>query len=345
MAEMVWADKKNRGAGMGLCLWSSNSSCANTTNKSICWRRRQNLCRGIRIRSIYHLSTTGAAITTLTLRQRTRTADPATLAAEPLRCAQIIISRNMRRPTTYEQTLERLKTQGTREQECFSRAATALRAGKGTAAEFSATITDARAAIDKLVQDPELFTSRRAAVAGDATSLMAALGYAPLEGLPGRYEFRTATTPVVLRRLALASKPSRPRCEKSRRAAPRLQRSLAARAGVRRFGDYDPDAALGVDAAAAAPLRGRRRLREGHGVVAGRFRALRRRRGRRASAPAPRAHARGFEANAAGARPLAVGDAQAPRRRRSAAAAAPVEQAQAVGHLQKVIKRSQEARG
>ena len=73
----------------------------------------------------------------------------------------------MRRPTTYEQTLERLKTQGTREQECFSRAVTALR-GKGTAEEFSATITDARAAIDKLVQDPELFTSRRAAVAGDA---------------------------------------------------------------------------------------------------------------------------------------------------------------------------------
>ena len=69
----------------------------------------------------------------------------------------------MRRPTAYEQTLERLKTQGTREQECFSRAVTALR-GKGTAAEFSATITDARAAIDKLVQDPELFTSRRAAV-------------------------------------------------------------------------------------------------------------------------------------------------------------------------------------
>ena len=63
----------------------------------------------------------------------------------------------MRRQTTYEQTLERLKTQGTREQECFWRAVTALR-GKGTAAEFSATITDARAAIDKLVQDPELFT-------------------------------------------------------------------------------------------------------------------------------------------------------------------------------------------
>ena len=72
----------------------------------------------------------------------------------------------MRRPTTYEQTLERLKTQGTREQECFSRAVTALR-GKGTAAVFSATITDARAAIDKLVEDPELFTSRRAAVAGE----------------------------------------------------------------------------------------------------------------------------------------------------------------------------------
>ena len=51
--------------------------------------------------------------------------------------------------------------------------------GKGTAAEFSATITDARAAIDKLVQDPELFTSRRAAVAGGATSLMAALVMLP----------------------------------------------------------------------------------------------------------------------------------------------------------------------
>ena len=60
----------------------------------------------------------------------------------------------MRRPTTYEQTLERLKTQGTREQECFSRAVTALR-DKGTAAEFSATITDARAAIDKLVQEKD----------------------------------------------------------------------------------------------------------------------------------------------------------------------------------------------
>ena len=129
----------------------------------------------------------------------------------------------MRRPTTYEQTLERLKTQGTREQECFSRAVTALR-GKGTAAEFSATITDARAAIDKLVQDPELFTSRRAAVAGDATSLMAALGYAPLEGLPGRYEFRTATTPVVLRRLALASASLQAalREEPTRRAAQRF---------------------------------------------------------------------------------------------------------------------------
>ena len=94
--------------------------------------------------------------------------------------------------------------------------------GKGTAADGgAATITDARAAIDKLVQDPELFTSRRAAVAGDATSLMAALGYAPLEGLPGRYEFRTATTPVVLRRLALASASlATLRCARSRRAAP-----------------------------------------------------------------------------------------------------------------------------
>jgi hypothetical protein len=130
----------------------------------------------------------------------------------------------MRRPTTYEQTLERLKTQGTREQECFSRAVAALR-GKGTAEEFSATITDARAAIDKLVQDPELFTSRRAAVAGaDATSLMAALGYAPLEGLPGRFEFRGATTPVVLRRLALASASLEAalREEPTRRAAQRF---------------------------------------------------------------------------------------------------------------------------
>ena len=140
----------------------------------------------------------------------------------------------MRRPTTYEQTLERLKTQGTREQECFSRAVTALR-GKGTAAEFSATITDARAAIDKLVQDPELFTSRRAAVAGDATSLMAALGYAPLEGLPGRYEFRGSTTPVVLRRLALASASLEAalREEPTRRAA-------------QRFDHLPPEPALGA---------------------------------------------------------------------------------------------------
>ena len=140
----------------------------------------------------------------------------------------------MRRQTTYEQTLERLKTQGTREQECFSRAVTALR-GKGTAAEFSATITDARAAIDKLVQDPELFTSRRAAVAGDATSLMGALGYAPLEGLPGRYEFRTATTPVVLRRLALASK-----------ALEAALREEPTRRAAQRFDHLPPEPALGA---------------------------------------------------------------------------------------------------
>ena len=141
----------------------------------------------------------------------------------------------MRRPTTYEQTLERLKTQGTREQECFSRAVTALR-GKGTAAEFSATITDARAAIDKLVQDPELFTSRRAAVAGDdATSLMAALGYAPLEGLPGRYEFRAATTPVVLRRLALAS-----------HALDAALREEPTRRAAQRFDHLPPEPPLGV---------------------------------------------------------------------------------------------------
>ena len=53
------------------------------------------------------------------------------------------------------------------------------------------------------------------------------------------------------------------------------------------------------------------------------------RRGRRFSPPAARAHARGFEANAASALGLwPSGDAPSPRRRASAAAAAaPVEQA------------------
>lgn len=125
-------------------------------------------------------------------------------------------------PTTYQQTLERLKTQGTREQQQFSHAIAVLRGG--TAASFSGTITDARAAIDKLVQDPTLFSSRRAAVAGEATSLMAALGNAPLEGLPGRYEFRASRTPVVLRRLALASSAldAALREEPTRRAAQRF---------------------------------------------------------------------------------------------------------------------------
>ena len=163
----------------------------------------------------------------------------------------------MRRPTTYEQTLERLKTQGTREQECFSRAVTALR-GKGTAAEFSATITDARAAIDKLVQDPELFTSRRAAVAGDATSLMAALGYAPLEGLPGRYEFRASTTPVVLRRLALASASLEAalREEPTRRAA-------------QRFDHLPPEPPLGVSGTRrrVLPVDGVHRVEQGRIVL------------------------------------------------------------------------------
>ena len=58
--------------------------------------------------------------------------------------------------------------------------------------------------------------------------------------------------------------------------APVLRRTLAI-AGVGSLGDHDPDAALRFDAAAAAPLRCRRRFGKGHGVVTGRFRAKRRR--------------------------------------------------------------------
>ena len=120
-------------------------------------------------------------------------------------------SRTNARPTTYEQTssASRPKARASRWL-LVAPSAARVRAPLGV----SATITDARAAIDKLVQDPEMFTSRRAR-RRRSDSLMAALGYA-LEG-PGRYEFRTATTPVVLRRLALASASSRQRCEKSRR--------------------------------------------------------------------------------------------------------------------------------
>ena len=98
-------------------------------------------------------------------------------------------------------------------------------------------ITDehARAAIDKLVQDPTLFSSRRAAVAGEATSLMAALGYDPLEGLPGQYEFRASRTPVVLRRLALASS-----------ALDAALREEPTRRAAQRFDQLPPEPALGA---------------------------------------------------------------------------------------------------
>ena len=113
---------------------------------------------------------------------------------------------------------------------------------------------------------------------------MAALGYAPLEGLPGRYEFRRP--PVVLRRrrsrLALQAV-----CEKSRRAAPPNADHLPPEPpSAGRFGDHDPDAALGIDAAAAGA-----READDVGEVMGWLRAAserRLRRGRRFSAPAAR---------------------------------------------------------
>ena len=138
----------------------------------------------------------------------------------------------------------------------------------------------------------------------------------------------------MLRRLALASKAPRPPARGADAPRRPALRSFTARAAARRFGDHDPDAALGIDAAAAGagaddvlekvmgwlrPLPALRRL----GDVA----LVHPRRGSRPMT----------EANAAGARRLAVGDAPSPRRRASAAAAAaPVEQTEAVGQWQKV---------
>ena len=138
------------------------------------------------------------------------------------------------------------------------------------------------------MQDPELFTSRRAAVAGDATSLMAALGYAPLEGLPGRYEFRASTTPVVLRRLALASKAlDALREEPTRRAAQRFDH-LPPEPALGISGTTTLTLLSGIDAAAAAPTTEADDVLE---KVMGWLRAAsertRRRRGRCASPPSP----------------------------------------------------------
>ena len=153
--------------------------------------------------------------------------------------------------------------------------------------------------------------ARRAAVAGDATSLMAALGYAPLEGLPGRYEFRTATTPVVLRRLALASASLQAalREEPTRRAA-------------QRFDHLPPEPALGVSgtttltllSASTPPQRRRYEADDVLEKVMGWLRAASERSVDIEDValvhPRRGAH-RGSEANAARAGPLAVGDAQA----------------------------------
>jgi len=107
----------------------------------------------------------------------------------------------MRKPSSYQQTLDRLKTVGSREHATFESAVASLR-GRD---DYAETVADARAALDALVSDPDLFSSRRASCGGGGASLlMGALGFRPLVGT--RYEYVGLRTPVTLRRLELASK-------------------------------------------------------------------------------------------------------------------------------------------
>jgi len=102
----------------------------------------------------------------------------------------------------YAATLERLKTVGSAEHVRFTKAVAELK----DADDYQATLSAATAALRKLVDDPDLFSARRAVVAGSrAPSLMAALGYAATDAVPDKYEFAGARTPVALRRLALAA--------------------------------------------------------------------------------------------------------------------------------------------
>lgn len=125
----------------------------------------------------------------------------------------------MRKPTSYQQTLERLKTVGTREHATFEKAVSALKQHD----DYATTVSGARAALDQLVSDPDLFSSRRASCAGGgAPLLMSSLSFQPLVG--SRYEYVGLRTPVALRRLELASQAlqSFANEEPARRAAARF---------------------------------------------------------------------------------------------------------------------------
>mmetsp|Transcript_16089 Transcript_16089/g.48322 ORF Transcript_16089/g.48322 Transcript_16089/m.48322 type:complete len:273 (+) Transcript_16089:237-1055(+) len=153
----------------------------------------------------------------------------------------------MRKPTTYQQTLDRLKTVGTRELAVFERAVASLKDRD----DYASTVTDARAALDTLVLDPDLFSSRRASCGGGgAPLLMAAVGFKPL--INDRYEYVGERTPVALRRLALASA-----------ALESFAREEPGRRAAARFADLPPEppvGAAGTTTLTLLPCRDRRRF-------------------------------------------------------------------------------------
>ena len=103
--------------------------------------------------------------------------------------------------SSFEQTMLTLKTVGTAQEMQFRQATDALRACD----DYEATLSAAQLALHRLCADPLLFASTRASVPGaGAAKLMAALGYRSAGG--AHFVFEGAKSPVVLRRLALATK-------------------------------------------------------------------------------------------------------------------------------------------
>lgn len=103
--------------------------------------------------------------------------------------------------SSFEQTMLTLKTVGTAQEMQFRQATDALRACD----DYEATLSAAQLALHRLCADPLLFASTRASVPGaGAAKLMAALGYRSADG--AHFVFEGAKSPVVLRRLALATK-------------------------------------------------------------------------------------------------------------------------------------------
>lgn len=131
----------------------------------------------------------------------------------------------------FENVLEQLKTAGSGQEVCFTRALELLKREDPEVALES--VRAARDTVERLVESPQLFASGRCMAPPAAALLLGALGFG--EATQGRYIFSSARTPAALRRLAFAV-----------RALDAWSRDEVARHANARFDALSPEPEIGA---------------------------------------------------------------------------------------------------